>query len=111
MGTLLQEAYLSSWESHNYSEASMKILKELVFSRIKAYYNMVQIFHFLSQTFENYYCRKLLSISNNRLDTYVALRYQGLNSKKISKDGIMEIEKDAVYTVNSSTQRGVTLYC
>ena len=92
--------------TNNYSEASMKILKELVFSRVKAY-NMVQIFHFLSETFENYYCRKLLSISNNRLDTYVALRYQGLYSKKISKDGITEIENDAVYTVNSSTQRGV----
>ena len=46
----------------------MKILKELIFSRVKAY-NMIQVFHFLSETLESYYCRKLLSISNNRLDT------------------------------------------
>ena len=33
----------------------MKILKELIFGRVKAY-NMVQVFHFFSETLESYYC-------------------------------------------------------
>ena len=37
--------------TNNYSEAGMKILKDLIFSRVKAY-NMVQVFHFLSETLE-----------------------------------------------------------
>ena len=66
--------------TNNYAEAGIKILKELVFSRIKAY-NMVQMFHFVVDTMDNYYQRKLLSIANNRLETYVALRFKGINTK------------------------------
>ena len=83
----------------------MKILKELIFSRVKAY-NMVQVFHFLSETLESYYCRKLLSISN-RLDTYIALRFQGLYAHKIAKESIIETENKNVFTIKSKTERGV----
>lgn len=91
--------------TNNYSEAGMKILKELIFSRVKAY-NIVQVFHFLSETLESYYCRKLLCVSNNRLDTYVALRFQGLNASKIPKESIAETDKN-MYTVKSKTERGL----
>ena len=84
----------------------MKILKELIFSRVKAY-NMVQVFHFLSETLESYYCRKLLSIANNRLDIYIALRFQGLHANKISKENIEETKTKNVFTVKSKTERGV----
>ena len=84
----------------------MKILKELIFSRVKAY-NMVQVFHFLSETLESYYCRKLLSISNNRLDTYIAIQFQGLHAHKIAKESIVETEHKNVFTVQSKTERGV----
>ncbi len=77
--------------TNNYAEAGMKILKELIFSRVKAY-NMVQVFHFLSETLESYHCRKLLSVSNNRLDSYIALKFQGLQAVKISKESIQESE-------------------
>ena len=92
--------------TNNYSEACMKILKELIFSRVKAY-NMVQVFHFISEILESYYCRKLLSISNNRLDTYIALRFQGLHAHKIAKESIEETENKNVFTVKSKTERGV----
>ena len=72
-------------------------MKELIFSRVKAY-NMVQVFHFLSETLESYYCRRLLCISNNRLDAYIALRFQGLHAAKIPKDSIVEKDKN-VFTV------------
>ena len=94
---------------NNYSEASMKILKEMIFSRVKAY-NMVQVFHFLSETLESYYCRKLLSVSRNWLDTYIALRFQGLHATKIPKESIMETENKHVFNVRSRTERGVVLY-
>ena len=68
---------------------------------------MVQVFHFLSETLESYYCRKLLSVSHNRLDTYIALRFQGLHATKIPKESIMETENKHVFTVRSKTERGV----
>ena len=92
--------------TNNYSEAGMKILKELIFSRVKSY-NMVQVFHFLSETLESYYCRRLLSISNNRLDIYIALRFQGLHAHKIAKESIVDTENKNVFTVKSKTERGV----
>ena len=93
--------------TNNYSEAGMKILKELIFSRVKAY-NMVQVFHFLSETLESYYCRKLLSVSNNRLDTYVALRFQGLHAAKIPRESIVETSCKNVFTVKSKTDRTIS---
>ena len=100
MGPLLSTGHLASGESH-------KILKEIVFSRVKAY-NLVQIFLFLTDTMEAYYCRKLLSVSNNRLDTYIALRFQSLNDAKVPKDSIKEIDgTNKVFHVRSTTQRDV----
>ena len=40
--------------TNNFAEAGMKILKEIVFSRVNAY-NCVRLFHFLAETLENYY--------------------------------------------------------
>ncbi len=59
--TVIENAYW--FVAINFSEAGMKILKELIFSRVKAY-NMVQVFQFLSETLESYYCRRLLCVSN-----------------------------------------------
>ena len=90
---------------NNFAEAGMKILKEVVFSRIKAY-NLVQIFHFLVEILESYYCRKLLSDSNNRLDTYIAIQFQGLNGAKVPKESITEIDGDnKVYHATSTTEK------
>ena len=82
----------------------MKILKELIFSRVKAY-NMVQVFHFLSETLESYYSWKLLSISNNRLDTYIALRFQGLHAHKISRESIEETENKHDMSLQSEAKQ------
>ena len=108
MGPLLSTGHLASGNhTNNFAEAGIKILKEIVFSRVKAY-NLVQIFHFLTDTMEAYYCRKLLSVSNNRLDTYIALRFQGLNAAKVPKDSIKEIDgTNKVFHVRSTTQRDV----
>ena len=65
--------------TNNYAEAGIKILKELVFSRVKAY-NLVQMFSFVTEVMDIYYKKKILSLANNRVETYVALRFQGISS-------------------------------
>ncbi len=94
--------------TNNYSEAGIRILKELIFSRVKAY-NHVQMFSFITECMELYYCRKLmLSAAHNRLDRYISLKYQGLNCSKISYENIYEIDsKESIYLVNSKTERDV----
>ena len=48
-----------------------------------------------------YYQKKLTAISNHRFETYVALQFQGLIAKNISKANITE--KKGCYTVKSCT--------
>ena len=78
-------------------------MKELVFSRVKAY-NLVQMFIFIYDVMDTYYQKKLIAISNHRFDTYVALRFQGINAKIVSK---MDISSSANgwYQVRSCTER------
>ena len=52
MGTLPSQMFADEREPYNYAEAGVKILKELVFSRTKAY-NMVQMFHFVVDAMDN----------------------------------------------------------
>lgn len=91
--------------TNNYAEAGIKILKELIFGRVKAY-NLVQMFYFVVETLELYYKRKLVNIANNRLESYIAARFQGLNAKKISKDNIIKVDQPGWYKVKSLTEEG-----
>ena len=90
--------------TNNYAEAGIKILKELVFSRVKAYH-LIQMFSFVTEVMEMYYQKKLLSIGNNRVDTYVGLRFQGLNAHKIARQDIEKTDS-GWYKVQSQTIRG-----
>ena len=47
--------------TNNYTEAGIKILKELVFSQVKAY-NLVQMFTFIYDIIDVYYQKKLIAI-------------------------------------------------
>ena len=58
---------------NNYSEISVRILKDRVFERTRAY-NLVQLFQFLSTTLELYFEMRLLNIAHNRPNTHVLLR-------------------------------------
>ena len=80
--------------TNNYSEASIGILKELIFSRIKAY-NLVQMFQFATEALELYHQRKLLSVAHNRVDHYISVKYRGLNASKIPKEHIQQLPNGA----------------
>ena len=91
--------------TNNYAEAGNKILKELVFSLVKAY-NLTQLFSFVTEVMEIYYQKKILSLANNRVESYVqGLRFQGLNSHSISKEDITHTE-NGWYKIQSQTNRG-----
>ena len=54
-------------QTNNYAEAGIRIIKELVFNRVKAY-NINQMLSFITESFELYYIRNLLSFTHNRVD-------------------------------------------
>ena len=60
--------------TNNISEAGVRILKEIVFSRVKAY-NLAEMFKFVVEKLENYYQRNLLSVAHNCLDRYIQVRF------------------------------------
>ena len=92
--------------TNNYSEAGIRILKELIFSRVKAY-NHVQMFSFVTECLE-LYTRKLLSAAHNRIDRYISLKFQGIKCANISPEHITQLDSNAkTYLVNSQTERGV----
>ena len=68
--------------TNNYAEAGIRILKDIVFQRIRAY-NLVQVFELITVTFEMYYERRLLSVAYNRMDRYISIRHKGLGASRL----------------------------
>ena len=88
--------------TNNYAESGIRILKDIVFRRVKAY-NLVQLFEFLTVTFELYYERRLLAVAHNRMDRYISLRYKGLGAVKVNEESICKSSTaDHVYLVKST---------
>ena len=87
--------------TNNYAESGIRILKDIVFKRVKAYTcNLVQLFEFLTVTFELYYERRLLAVAHNR---YISLRYKGLGVAKVNQDSIHQSTNTShVYLVKST---------
>ncbi len=88
----------------NTPNLALKYLKT-VFQRVKAY-NLVQLFEFITVTFDLYYERRLLANAYSRMDRYIALRYKGLNAAKVKSDDIQP-SSDNMYVVKSPTSVGL----
>ena len=93
--------------TNNVAEAGIRILKEIVFGRIKAY-NLIQMFQFVTDAMELYYKKRLLSIAHNRFDHCIAVKYKGLNAaiipaNKISKPN----DSQRLFTVSSKIDSGI----
>ena len=109
MGTLLQGPYsiVIGNNTNNYCEAGIRILKDIVFKRIKAY-NLVQTFEFMTVTFELYYECRLLAVAYNRMDRYLSLRFKGLGASSIAERDITPSQSSPnTYIVKSQTYEGV----
>ncbi len=93
--------------THNLSEAGIKIIKELIFGRIKAY-NLIQMFQFVTESLETYMKRKLLSISHNRFDNFISAKYNTLLAYKIDKSSITLLDVIKMFFVTSSKDSKVS---
>ena len=91
--------------TNNYAEAGIKILKELVFARIKAF-NLIEMISFVVDVMEMYYQRRLIHLANNRMDRFIGLRFCGMKSPSVPKESIKQGE-DNLFYVNSRQERGL----
>ena len=94
--------------TNNYAEAGIKVLKEQVFSRIKAY-NLLEMVSFVIDVMEMYYQRRLLHLANNQIDRYITLRFCGLKLHTVPLETIKRHEGDLdhIFYVNSRSERGL----
>ena len=87
--------------TNNLSEAGIRIFKETVFSRVKAY-NLVEMFQFVVEKMECYYKRKLLSVAHNRIDRYIQVKFRGISAGKLKKEHIVQVSSDDnLFTIKS----------
>ena len=84
-------------DTNNYAESGIRILKDVVFKRIKAY-NLIQLFEFLTITFEVYYERRLLAIAYNKVDRYILFRYKGLGAKNVDQNDIKRVKGEYIHS-------------
>ena len=82
--------------TNNYAEAAMRVLKEMIFGRVKAY-NLIQMFEFITTTMETYYCNRLLDIAHSRYRPGISLRYRELTRNR--QNITTKFARDSVYTV------------
>ena len=50
----------------------------------------MQLFEFMTVTFELYYECRLLAVAHNRMDGYIALQFKGLGALKVNMSEIRE---------------------
>ena len=63
---------------------------------------MVQVFEFITVTFEMYYECRLLSVAYNRMDRHISLRHKGLGAYQVNdKDITKHNQSNASYIVKS----------
>ena len=94
--------------TNNIAEAGIRIVKDIVFGRIKAY-NLVQMFQFVTEALEIYYKRRLLSVAHNRFDHFIAKKYKGFNAHAIPVDKIHKRDDSPFqFIVGSKSDPSVT---
>ena len=87
--------------TNNFVEAAMRVLKDKVFYRCKAF-NIVQLLDFLVTRFPEYYSTRLIDIANNRLDMALSKRYVP-SKNSVNPDCITRIS-DNTFTCSSSDE-------
>ncbi|KAK3908321.1 BRD4-interacting chromatin-remodeling complex-associated protein [Frankliniella fusca] len=80
--------------TNNYCEATMRILKERILFRTKAF-SLVQ-FHFLATYIDRNFNRRIAAVLNNRVKNHVKSRYHIKRKKKIGEN---------IYPVSNSESR------
>ncbi|XP_028440345.1 uncharacterized protein LOC114559727 [Perca flavescens] len=85
--------------TNNYVESAMKIVKDKVLHRLKAY-NLTQLVDFIATRFEAYYIRHLTDFANNRVKNLTAPKCGDVDCQKIVR------EDEVNFTVPSASTGG-----
>ena len=88
--------------TNNYAEAGIRVLKELIFGRVKAY-NLIQMYQFITTTMDTYYSSRLLDIAHSRFRPGLSLRYRELNKLQNNITTITHA-RDGIYVVHEQVQ-------
>lgn len=87
-------------DTNNYAEAGIRVLKEIVFGRVKAY-NLLQMFDFVTTTMEIYYSTRLLDIAHSRYRPGTLLWYKQFENLQ-NHISSMNLIRDNIYVVQES---------
>ncbi|XP_071947653.1 uncharacterized protein [Antedon mediterranea] len=86
--------------TNNYVESAMRVVKDKVLYRLKAY-NVTQLMDFILTRMESYYARRLLDVANNRTANIQQSRYF-MSDGNINCDNILK-EDESNYSVPSAS--------
>ncbi|KAG1662450.1 hypothetical protein GQR58_020947 [Nymphon striatum] len=93
--------------TNNYAEAAMRILKDQIFERVRAY-NVVQLLDFFVTRMNAYYERRLTDLSNGRIDVTISRRYLP-GGTSIPKNNVTKVDTH-YYRIKSQTELDVDYF-
>ncbi|KAK8385132.1 hypothetical protein O3P69_012136 [Scylla paramamosain] len=93
--------------TNNYAEAAMRILKDQIFERVRAY-NIAQLLDFLVTRLPSYYERRLIDLANGRMDVTVSKRFLP-GASSIPKYDIIKIDAHN-YEVRSQSKQDIVYH-
>jgi hypothetical protein len=89
-------------DTNNYVESAMRVLKDHIFDRVRAY-NVTQLIDFLLTRLPSYYERRLIDLANGKTDVFVAKRFLP-GGEGIAKDSIVQTATNA-FQVRSESDK------
>ena len=90
--------------TNNYCEAAMRVMKDSVLHRSKAF-NVQQLLAFIITRLDSHYQRRLLDVANNRLDNVCHSRFVP-KQRRIAASEIAKLS-DSTYKIASQSKPGV----
>ncbi|CAB5367359.1 unnamed protein product [Rhizophagus irregularis] len=91
--------------TNNYVERSFGIIKDIIFSRVKAY-NPVQVYFFIIGNMERFYERKLLAIANKQLNS-ISKRFFCPGWESVDQNKIVSANIEHMYYVQSTSKSDI----
>ena len=91
---------------NNYVEAFMRVLKDQIFERVRAY-NPIQLLDFMMSRMIGYYERRLTDLANGRMDAVLSKRYLP-GGPLIKVDDVKRQNEGMMFEVKSQSDRTLT---
>ena len=92
--------------TNNYVEAFMRVLKDQIFERVRAY-NPIKLLDFMMSRMIGYYERRLTDLANGRMDAVLSKRYLP-GGPLIAIDDVKRLNQGMMFEVRSQSDQTVT---